>query len=363
MTGFPGIYEKRTKSGVRYQVKWRRLDGTQASKTFRTKTEAKSHKAKMDTARRGGEMLDDRLAKVTFSEYAQIWVATKGAHRSTTVARRDGILRKHLLPTLGAMRLTAIRHADIRRLVGEWEQAGLSAFSIRNHIRVLNPILELAVRDEIIAKNPAKGVDLPRLDPPDPRFLTSRECTDLLAAVDDAYEPLVYVTLATGLRWSEVAALEVGDLNLLKKELTVRESKTKAGRRVLYIDPVSVGMIAAHLKATGRTGGSPDSPLFTSPNGLRLNYRNFIERVFKPACAAAHIEDVTFHALRRTHATALMDAGANPKVVQHRMGHKSITTTLTYYAGTTEHARKDASAAFGEYLKRDDPGARAEQAR
>lgn len=95
----------------------------------------------------------------------------------------------------------------------------------------------------------------------------------------------------------------------------------------------------------------PTDPLFTSPQGERLDYHNFARRVFKPACQRAGLEGITLHSLQRTHATMLITSGANAKAVQHRMGHASIQTTLKHYATSTDDDRTAAASAKAEYLK------------
>ena len=83
---------------------------------------------------------------------------------------------------------------------------------------------------------------------------------------------------------------------------------------------------------------------------MRLHYANFNRRVFRPACLAAGLQGVTFHTLRRTHATMLVDAGVNPKVIQQRIGHRSIQTTLGVYASATEQGRRSGAGVMSQYM-------------
>ena len=71
MSKHMGIFTKNTKSGIRYQVKWRRPDGTQTSKTFRTMREAREHKGIVEHEKSRGMLPDDRRAKVKFGDFAQ----------------------------------------------------------------------------------------------------------------------------------------------------------------------------------------------------------------------------------------------------------------------------------------------------
>ena len=152
------------------------------------------------------------------------------------------------------------------------------------------------------------------------------------------------------MRWSEATTVTVSDLNLLKGTLTVRGSKTNAGNRTITLSKADSQVIAQHLSTTGRTGANADEPLFTSPEGKSLHSSNFRQRVFLKALAAADLHGVTFHDLRRTHATALVAAGVDPKAVQQRLGHKDIATTLKFYARPTDQGMAKAADVMNNFL-------------
>ena len=92
-------------------------------------------------------------------------------------------------------------------------------------------------------------------------------------------------------------------------------------------------------------------PLFVSPNGHEINYSNFRNRVFIPACKKANISNLRIHDLRRTTATVLVGAQVDAKTIQEMMGHADIRTTLNLYASATPQGRKKASAAMDEFMK------------
>jgi integrase len=255
------------------------------------------------------------------------------------------------LPAIGHLPLSKIRHSMLQDLVNKWVAEGLSANTVRQHVNWMRPIFERAVRDDLIPKNPANGLELPKIASKEPRALTASECRSLIAAIDEFYVPLIEILLATGLRWSELANLNIADFDRAKRTLKISGGKTEAGNRTIVIDDSDVRIITKHLMATGRTAAPPDSPLLTSPEHRRLDYQNFTSRFFTPACKKAELHDVTIHSLRRTHATMLISAGTNAKAVQHRMGHASIQTTLKHYASSTEEDRQAAASAKGEYMR------------
>ena len=142
----------------------------------------------------------------------------------------------------------------------------------------------------------------------------------------------------------------VGDFDPKNGTLRVSSRKTDAGQRTIHLDPETTTAISKHLLATGRRGLA-EGPLFTSPAGYPLHYANFRRRVLTPAFERAGLEGFTLHSLRRTHATMLVAGGHNAKVVQSRMGHCSIQTTLNYYADATEEDSLSASTALADYLQ------------
>lgn len=350
----PGIYKIKTKHGWRYQAKWRRLDGTQAAKNFRTLTEAVQHKRMTAHEKSRGHLPDDRLAKVTFEDFATNYVFPGLRHCPTTYRRREGIMKKHLLPELGSKPISKIRRAEILRLLADWEGQGLSARTIMNHLNVLRPVFREAVLQDVIARNPLDGIKAPKARDVRRNPLTPEQCRSLIEAIDPRYAYAVHFVLATGVRWSEFENLKMKDFKTFNNMVVVTSSKTDAGVRELPLDREDVVRISRHITETGRQGADPESPLFTSPDGSRLHHSNFRRRVFMPACKKAGLVGVTFHDLRRTHATMLVAEGHDPKVVQERMGHRSISTTLAFYAQATAQGKAKAAGAKSRYLQTGD---------
>jgi integrase len=354
MSKHMGIYVKQTKSGTRYQAKWRRSDGSQTSKTFRTERDAINHKRHAEHEKLRGMLPDDRLAKVKFGAFAQQEVFPHLNHSPSTILRRDGIMKKHLLPTLGNMAISQIQRTTILHLVRQWESNGLAPYSIINHLNVLRSVFNEAVLRDIIVRNPMDGVKAPKTKLVKRNPLTPEQCHALLEAIDSRYAYAIHFVLATGVRWSEFANMKISDFKPLTNTVSVTTSKTDAGVRILPLDPEDTLRISKHIRDTGRNGADADSPLFTSPDGKPLHHSNFRQRIFAPACRKAGLEGVTFHDLRRTHATMLVAEGHDVKVVQERMGHRSISTTLTYYAIATELGKLKAAGAKNRYLNIDD---------
>jgi integrase len=148
------------------------------------------------------------------------------------------------------------------------------------------------------------------------------------------------VLACTGLRFGELAALQVRRVDLLRRRITVAESVTEVGGRLVWSSPkshltrsVPVPPTLAEGLARACAGEQPYDLVFTGPSGGVLRINNWRPRVFDRACAAAGIEGLTPHDLRHTAASLTISAGANVKAVQRMLGHASASMTLDVYAG------------------------------
>ena len=125
-------------------------------------------------------------------------------------------------------------------------RAGLAPGSVRQCHRVLSLLLDTAVDDNRIARNPAQGVKLPRPRRAEPRFLTETEVLAMVRAAGDE-GPAIAILALCGLRFGELAALRVRDVNLPRRRLTVAGSVTEVGRKARPLDtedrPDQVGAV------------------------------------------------------------------------------------------------------------------------
>ncbi len=146
------------------------------------------------------------------------------------------------------------------------------------------------------------------------------------------------------MRQGELLGVRLGAVNFLRRELSVQTQaktvgrgapvvterlKTPASRRLLPLPTFVVDVLAAHLE---RNGTGPDGLLFTNPRGEVWRRGSFNDSVWKPALRRAGLPtSYGMHALRHTYASSLIAAGLHPKVIQARLGHKSIVETMDTY--------------------------------
>jgi len=345
------ITTRKGKFGNSYQVKWRRKDGTQGSKTFHTKKDADQFHAKVLLDEGDLRGVTKSREKMTFAEVTQNWLNVRGhRHAPATAKRRDQILRLHVLPHLGHMPIRAIRLSHVREIVASWEREQMTAATIRTHMNYMRPVFKLAIQDDIISKDPTIGLQLPPLRHGKGTILNPEQCRTLLSAAPDGYWRAFHILLATGLRIGEFMDLTVGDVDCARRVLVVKESKTETGKREINLSENDVEVLRQQIGSLGEESSNPDTILFRSTEGKRLVYRNFSQRVLKKVIIATGLPHFTFHDLRKTHATMLVAAGYDPKVIQQRMGHSNIETTLKFYAQPTKGRLEAAADVAANYL-------------
>ncbi len=161
----------------------------------------------------------------------------------------------------------------------------------------------------------------------------------LADATDVDSRAMIYLGGVMGMRWSEIAGLRVGRLDLLARTLTLAETvaatggfadvKTSSSRRTLPIPPFLVEMLAEHLARRGLTRADADQLVFVAPRGGRLYEETWHKRTWRPALRRAGLEGFHFHWLRHTSVVPVL--GTHPRVIQERLGHSSWATTMDTY--------------------------------
>lgn len=338
-----GSVKQDARSG-KWKARYYDPEGRQRCKSgFETKTAAREFLATVTADKLRGNWIDPSGSEMSFGTWAEEWFA--GKHNLGDAARdRDGILlRKHILPTFGARPIGKITALEVRKWVGELVASGLSPRTVHPTHRIFCSIMRAAVAAKLIPDAPiGRGVvDLPKIRRKAERFLTELEVERLALAVPEYYRAVVFTLAYTGCRWQEVAGLKREYLDLEAGILHVHgvfkrskgrvywaeHPKSEAGRRSISLPRRLVAILRRHLD-----DASPSEFVFTGPDGGILRETSF-RRKWHPAVAAAGLEPLTPHDLRHTHAAWLIapPTSATPLVVQRRLGHKSIRTTMDVY--------------------------------
>ncbi|WP_457029737.1 tyrosine-type recombinase/integrase [Kitasatospora sp. P5_F3] len=329
----------------RYRVRWYDPDGQSRAKTVHLKIEAETARAELNERLGNGTYRDPSAGRTKLTEVAEEWFSAKLNVRRSTHARYRGILDTHILPKWGTTPVARIQFDSIATWLGDVLKdsvasgKALSASTIKKIHVVLKGILDYAVRSRRIAFNPAVGVPLPRYVPAEHVYLDNLQ-VETLADSSAEYRTLVLFLAYTGVRWGEATAIRVSRVDLTARRVRISEtwSRDKSGP---YLDapknherrsvPIPAFLVK-ELKAL-MAGQAPDDLLFRAPEGGMLHLNNFTRRRFKQALDAAGLalRGITPHKLRHTAASLAIASGADVKVVQTMLGHKTATLTLDTY--------------------------------
>lgn len=252
-------------------------------------------------------------------------------NKHSTVLSKTAILKHHLVPFFGKIRLDAIGREAIDRYKKS-RHGGWSPKTINNHLTVLRKLLTFAQDWEIIEHVPK----IVWLKSPTPtfRFLDFDEARRFLAALDSGalWHTMVLVALNTGLRHGELRALRWCDVDLKAGRLYVRQSiargvtgTPKGGReRHLDLNETALKSLRQHKHLRG--------PLvFCRDDGTTLG-RNQGKRQLQHALRRSGIahDKISWHVLRHTFASHLVMQGVQLKAVQEALGHTTIEMTMRY---------------------------------
>jgi integrase len=329
----------------------------------RTRPEVRTKlKAMRDRLELGLAAID---ARARLDEYAAAWIESTLAasdRKASTKSLYASLARSHIVAsTLGGLTLDKIRPGNVEAWIVELRGKGKAASTVRQVYTVLRAILETAVRDGLLARNPAAAVKRPRVSPTEATYLTPPQVRALLTgALSSRYAPLFALLVNTGLRRGEALALHWRDVDLAAGALRVRgtlarvdghlvvtETKTDKSRRTVPLSPTTVGILRdvrqrqrqEQLAAGSQWVRTPY--VFTTELGEPCDPRNAL-RALHVAAGRAGLPGVGLHTLRHSAASVMLSHGVPLKVVSDVLGHASVSITGDVYGHVSPDVSRSA---------------------
>jgi integrase len=341
-----------------------RLDGRQCSTSFNAERDADRFKALVESvgphrAREAAGLAPLKPADaLTVGQWLQRYIAHLTGVQKDTIERYEAYLKHDIASQIGQIPLASCHSDEIRRWVKHLEAGEASAKTIKNKHGFLSAAFKAAVAAGYIDANPCERVRLPRWDRKEMRFLSAEEYQRLHDALDEYWRPLVNFLVSSGCRFGEVSALRPSDIDREKNTVRITRAwkyssggyelgvpKTKRSVRTINIPP----HVLQQLSYTNEW-------LFVSRSGGPVRITGFNPRVWKPAVAKAELDPAPrVHDLRHTAASWLIAAGVPLPVIQRRLGHESITTTVDLYGHLDRRSDEAAAAAVAALLTPKNP--------
>ncbi len=317
--------------------------------------------------------------KMTVGRWLDVWAADyMGDVKQNTRYSYTGIIKNHLKPAFGAVRLDALQPHMIQGLynglsVEREGKPGLSPSTILCVHLVLSKALQQAVRLGYIRSNPAACCTLPRKERKEKKPLDGAAVGRFLEAIKgNRFEALFTVALFTGMREGELLGLmwncvdfERGTIRIDKQLQKLKErgkpqvfalSSTKNGKpRTITPAPLVMNILRKHRRQQleNRLKAGPlweDKGLvFSNELGREVSGAS-VYSAFKNVAISLNMPSATFHDLRHSYAVAVIRAGDDIKTVQGNLGHSTAAFTLDVYAHVTEAMKRDSADRMEAYI-------------
>ncbi|GIJ47234.1 putative prophage phiRv2 integrase [Virgisporangium aliadipatigenens] len=346
-------------SSGRYQARYLGPDGVDrpAPRTFNSKTDAERWLAGVETDIVKSTWRSPDLGREALDPYLTAWINHRPNLRPRTIDLYRWLNRKYLAPYLGEHLLSDITPGTVRAWRAELIAEGSAATMVAKAYRLLRAVLNTAVDDELIRRNPCriKGAGVERAA--ERPTATVAQVFELAGLVPARFRALVLLAAFTSLRYGELVALRRQDFDSRRGTLTVRATlvelqdgslhfgppKTDAGLRTVTVPTAIRADFRAHLR--DYVINEPDALIFTGAKGAPLRRSNFQRTSnWTTTVSTVGLPGFHFHDLRHTGNTLASRTGASLADLMARMGHASTRAALIYQHTTRERDKTIADA-------------------
>ena len=325
-------------------------------------------------------------SKMTLAEFLLIWLKDECepnlAPRSYQSYER--IVKKHLIPAIGKIPLQKFEPIHVQTYQTkklkkgrhDGKSGGLSNNTVRKHRQILSQALNFGVGLQMLKKNPCEHVKAPKHKRPILNYWDQEEVNKAIKAAKGKWiHDFLFLDLHTGMRRSELLGLKRENVNLTngniyvmtilqrirRKGLILKEyPKTSKSRRNIDISKQVVAVLKRHIEKQEQlkkenkefNKNNKHNLVFCENDGSMCN-PGTVTRRFNYIRDSIDVKKIRLHDVRHTHATLLLKAGVHPKVVQERLGHESITTTMDTYSHVMPSMQKEAAAKMDSLINID----------
>jgi integrase len=375
-----GRYEARATLNTTTGQRWLSIYGATAKEAEDERLQALADQAKgiifadpgqltVADYRDGGITYD--AGKLAVGEYLNRWLSdsVRDTVRQRTYERYEQLVRVHIVPALGRLKLKNVTPAHVRGLCRSKLEDGLAPRTVQYIHRTLSKALEQAVNDGLIPRNAASSVKPPQPHGEEIRPLDPGQVRSFLASVSgDRLEALYVVAITAGLRQGELLGLRWEDVDLDAGTLQVRRtlSEARSGRifeapksgkgRSIRLTSKATEALRGHrkrqLEEKLRLGSlwQENGLVFPSQVGTPLGGRNLIRHFKRMLERSGLARTFRFHDFRHTCATLLLKQGVHVKFVQELLGHGDVSLTLNVYSHVLPDMGDAGAGAMDEVL-------------
>jgi len=334
--GFGGVYIRQNKSGLDRWYIWfyskerKRIQKVVPNATSRQDAILALH---MEVAREFSQeyQVEKGRKPVRFRDFTGIYLENYAKPKKKSWRTDEKYIKAQLSPFFGDLMLSEITSLDVSKFMVKRQKDGVRNSTINRELTVLKKMLSLAIEWEFdIQINPVKkGNYFPENEFRRERVLNYAEEKRLFHAAAAHLKPILSCALATGMRFSEILGLKWGQVDLLKKEITIKAESSKSGKKRIIPINDTLFILLKDLRSGPQTK-SGNVFLYQDPKTGKVRPVTTVRRAFVMACKRAGIADFRFHDLRHTFGSRLIEKGADPISVKEILGHADLKTSEIY---------------------------------
>lgn len=351
--------KRRSENGP-WRARYRDAAGKEHARHFDRKAEAQKWLDEVTASIVTGSYVDPKAGRVTLESFYTEWAARQVWVHSTTEAMTMTVQSA----PFAKLPIGQVRRSHVESWVKEMDSRGLAPATVKSRTRNMQVVFRAAVRDKVIMSSPASDIALPRerkreasLSLPSPAQVGA-----IMGAAEPHFRAFVALAAFAGMRLGEIAAMQVCDIDFLRRTVHVRRQVQRIehgavevrapkynSERVVYASEGLIDILARHIEKHA-PGTDTTRWLFTAASG-RTVPPTTVNMRWARACSAAGVDVVRLHDLRHFYASGLIAAGCDVVTVQRALGHARPTTTLNTYGHlwpTAEDRTRSAAAALLE---------------
>lgn len=351
----------RAGKGKRWLARYVDDDGQENSRSFDRRVDAQSWLNEVVAAQVTGNYIDPKFGRITFASFYREWssrqVWVPGTRQAMDLAANS--------VTFSDIGFADLRPSHVETWVKAMQDKPLQPSTIHTRFVNVRGVIRAAVRDRVLAHDVTANVKLPRQRKAEAAMAipTPAEVGQLMTAADERFTAFVALCAFAGLRLGEAAALQISDIDFLRREIRVTRQVQRANggvveirapkygsERTVYAPKQLIELLSQHVTLPSVTFENPQRWLFPGETGNPL-HQNSVGYLWRRARGS---HEYRLHDLRHFYASGLIRAGCDVVTVQRALGHSSASVTLQTYAhlwpDANDRTRKAADELFDESL-------------
>lgn len=322
-----------------------------------------------------GKKIKIELNDLTFEQMGTIYLQRSCRGIKPITKKKYKELLEIIYPIIGNIKIQKLTPFQLNNMYNKLEQGKkkiVSGSTLYEYYKVVNLVLNEAVNLELLECNPNKKVKKPKKQKHNPRFYDEEQVAILLNCLKKEnikWKTLITLTLETGCRRAEICGLKWQNVDFKNNELTIDHSlkivdgivyeddpKTQASKRVIPLSESMIDLLKEYKKWQDSyisfcgNKWQDENRVFASKEGKNM-HPDSLSTMFSRILKKNNLPHISFHELRHTNCSLLINSGVDPRTTSDRLGHTISSFSLERYAHSFNESKKRSAGVFNNILK------------